>query len=296
MARSWRGDVTIEGPVFVTGGTGYIGSRVVAALIAMGLEVRAIARSLSGQRRLEEAGVSFAQLGSPELFAPMRQAIHQCRSAVHLAGALVEEKGNRFDTVNVRAGGMFARVAKEQGVAKAVAVTCVGSAGSARIRSQRSAEEALREAGVPFSILRLTPVYGPGSRLTEWLASFGAGERAVPASGEASWRPLHVDDAVEAVLRGLESGTAMGDTVEVGGGEAIQLKAFAERLGVPSRFEQTGNGHKGWFGRVRGGTKPLPLAPFPLEDLEMPMDPGTAGAESLGLSPRSLAEGLGTAT
>jgi nucleoside-diphosphate-sugar epimerase len=273
--------------VFVTGGTGYIGSRVVARLIADGLEVRALCRSMSGQRRLEQMGVGFAQLGSTQFFAPMRQAIHECRSAVHLAGALTEARGNRFNLVNTAAGGMFARVAKEQGVAKAVLVTCVGTEASARIRSQRAAEQSLREAGVPYTVLRLAPVYGPESRLTAWLASF-AGSGQLAASGSASWRPLHVDDAVEAILRVLDPDVAANETVEVAGGEALSLRSFAQRLGGG-----TGNGQRtsrGLAGLRRRA--PDAAAALPPADLEMPMDSGTAGAERLGLTPRSLADGL----
>ncbi len=280
--------MTLPGPVFVTGASGYLGLRVVQRLRADGLPVQAIVRSQTAQRSLEVLGVDPIQLGSPELFAPMRQAIHGAKTALHLAGAQRQLRGSRFEHANTGTGSMFARVAKEEGIAKAVIVSCLGDPeNSRRLRSQRSAEEALRVAGVPYTILRLAPVCGPGGRVDAWLESLARGEGVpIRGDGRARWRPLHVEDAIDAIAAVLDPEIAVGETIEVGGGESLTLRELAARFGAASRFEGRG--------------LPLPeavrrrlrrrdlLAPMPPADLLLDMDPGTAGAERLGIAPRPI--------
>ena len=277
--------MALQGPVFVTGGTGDLGNRVVQRLTAERVAVRAIARSLPGQRQLEAMGVEFVQLGSPALFAPMRQAVHEAKLAVHLVGAMVERDGNTFAQVNAGMGKMFARVAKEQGVEKAVLVTCAGPNRSPRIRSQQEAEDALRAAGVTYTILRLAPVFGPGSRLSTWFEALAQDGQRVPAAGEATWRPLHVDDAVEAILRALDPATAPNEVVEIGGPDTMAVRELAGRFGVQRALDPRVDGRRGWLGRLR---REPPRLPLPVADFDLSIDPGPAGAARLGLTPRSV--------
>jgi len=278
----------VDGPIFITGVTGYIGSRVLRRLLAGGVEVRTVVRSYADQRRLEAEGVGFPQLGSVELFAPMRQAIHTARVAIHLAGILKEERGGRFRHVNEAAGRMFARVANEQGVDRAILVTCIGEGATGRLASQRAAEVALRESGVPYTILRLAPVFGEGSRWNSWFA--GLGRSSLPATGAARWQPIDVEDATDAIIRAAFGEAAANEAIELGGPDAGTLREIAARFGsTPDWGAPTRS--PGLLAGLRGGTddRSLPMSP---EDLEISAVPAGDGIATLGLDPRGLRQAL----
>lgn len=278
----------MDGPVFITGVTGYIGSRVLQRLLAEGVEVRTVVRSYAAQRRLEADGVGYPQLGSVEMFAPMRQAVHTARVAVHLAGVLKEDRGGLFSHLNEAAGQMFARVAKEQGVEKAVLVTCIGNGPTERIKSQRAAEAALTASGVPYTILRLAPVFGAGSRWDTWLA--GLGRSAVAAGGDARWQPLDVDDAAEAIVQAMAPGTAVNQVLEVAGPAVATLREIAARFGstpywgAPSRAS-------GLLASLRGGNTDRSL-PMSAADLDLHAVANGDGIVTLGMAPGSLRQAL----
>lgn len=277
------------GPVFITGVTGYIGSRVLQRLLVGGVEVRTVVRSYAAQRRLEVEGVSFPQLGSIELFAPMRQAIHTARVAIHLAGILKEDRGSLYSHVNDAAGRMFARVAKEQGVDKAVLVTCIGDSATERITSQRAAEAALQASGIPYTILRMAPVFGANSRWDTWLA--GLGRTGVAASGGARWQPLAVDDAVEAILRAMAPHVAVNEVVELGGPEVATLREIAARFGsTPDWGAPPPAGRL--LGKRRDGGGNAGSLPMSAGDLENAAVPARDGFASLGIDPGSLRQAL----
>jgi dihydroflavonol-4-reductase len=75
-----------DGPVFVTGGSGFLGRALVERLVADGLPVRALARSDASARALEELG---AEPVPGDVLDPvtLRPALEGCAGAFHVAGA-----------------------------------------------------------------------------------------------------------------------------------------------------------------------------------------------------------------
>jgi nucleoside-diphosphate-sugar epimerase len=168
--------------VLITGASGFVGRPLVEALGNAGHGVRAAVRD---RRALDfPAGVEIAHM--PDLagvvdWTPLLDGIDAVVHLAAIAHAEREVSDDEFDRVNHRATAAFARAAMAAGVKRFVFVSSIGAQSgptSARPlseadtpaptksygRAKLAAENAVRESGVPYTILRPMLVYGPNPK------------------------------------------------------------------------------------------------------------------------------------
>lgn len=165
--------------VLVTGASGFIGRSLVTELANAGHRVRAAMRQPADvfPRTVEVFAVSDLTRG-----LEWRSLLKDVDTVVHLAGiahASAEVAEAAYDRVNRLATAELAEAARHAGLRRVVFVSSIraqsGPTASQVLteadpphptdaygRSKLAAEEALRAAGVPFTILRPVLVYGPG--------------------------------------------------------------------------------------------------------------------------------------
>jgi nucleoside-diphosphate-sugar epimerase len=73
---------------FVTGGTGFIGSRLIALLVARGVEVRVLARSQAGMEKIKALGAAPVQ-GDVTDPGSTKEAMRGCDVVFHVASMYV---------------------------------------------------------------------------------------------------------------------------------------------------------------------------------------------------------------
>jgi nucleoside-diphosphate-sugar epimerase len=164
--------------VLVTGASGFIGRPLVAALLRAGYAVRAATRShVSFPNSVEVAIVP--DFLNPIDWNPILQGVD---IIVHLAGLvhskIPESAYSEFDQVNWMATQRLAHAAKDVGIERFVYISSVrAQVGASAVqaireqdepcptnqygRSKLAAEQAIRAAGVPFTIFRPVVIYGP---------------------------------------------------------------------------------------------------------------------------------------
>jgi 2-alkyl-3-oxoalkanoate reductase len=194
--------------VAVTGGTGFIGRRIVARLLEGGWRVRALARRPDPSLAEDGAEVVRGALEDP---ASLEALIHGAQAAVHCAGAITAPSRNAF--VQVNRDGTAALAAALVAQPRPPRLLLMSSLAarepglSSYAASKRMAEDAARAllAGrADFCILRPPAVYGPGDRATlPIFRQIRKGLLFVPAA-DARFSLLYVDDLAEIVARLLE--------------------------------------------------------------------------------------------
>jgi len=221
--------------VLVTGGAGYVGSRVVAHLLDQGHRVRVFDNFLYGGEpviALSAFSNVERQVGDVRNDVALRTAMGGVDAVIHLAGIVGEEACNvspRFSwSVNHDAIPTLVHTVEDSGVSRLVLVsTCsnYGVAGtnlevdedaplkplSAYARAKVAAEQlALAAKRVPtVSVLRLGTVCGVSPRmrfdlLVNAIARDAVLDREIEIYAPKAWRPfLHIDDAAEALRQVL---------------------------------------------------------------------------------------------
>jgi uncharacterized protein YbjT (DUF2867 family) len=213
--------------ILVTGASGFVGSRLVAALDGEGHEVRAMTRRPG---RYEGAGRPIA--GDVGEERSLREALEGCEAAYYLVHSLDHPDFERKDADAARA---FARAAAATGIDRIVYLGGLGQDSdqlSRHLRSRREVERLLGGTGVPVTVLRAGIVVGHGGvswELTRQLVAH------LPAMVTPRWvstrtQPIAVADVVRYLVSVLDAPEAAGRVFEVGGPEVLTYLQMMTRV------------------------------------------------------------------
>ena len=215
---------------FVTGGSGFIGQRLVSALKQSDSEIRFLSRKC----QFEDAVV--CDLHSEVI---PDHALNNVNTVFHLAGFAHDMRNankiaDLYYKVNVSATVQLANLAVKSGVKRFVFVSSVKAGGNPPLgtcvnekdqkntkdvygKTKREAELALlkigKESGMHVSIIRPSLVYGPNVKGNLKLMLSGIKKGWFPPLPETGNRRsmIHVDDLVRAILLIVEDKRANGE-------------------------------------------------------------------------------------
>jgi uncharacterized protein YbjT (DUF2867 family) len=215
--------------VFVTGGTGYLGTRLVHELLARGHEVRVLTRPGSVGRVPPGAGVVVGDALDP---AAVVAALRAGDTLVHLVGTPRPSPRKTAELVRVDLASAQAAVAAARGAGVAhfvyVSVAQPAPVMRAYVAARAEGERILRASGLTATVLRPWYVLGPGHRWAHGLRPVYAVVGLLPPWRDGARRLCLVTlpQMVEALVRAVEHPPEAGrvrvvEAAEIrGGGEA----------------------------------------------------------------------------
>ena len=202
--------------VFVTGGTGYIGRALIAALLARGHEVHAVVRPGSVGRLPSHVR---AVIGDALDSATFAQAIPTGATIVHLIGTphpnpAKAAEFERVDLASIRATTAAARLARARHLIY-VSVAHPAPVMRAYIAARQQGEALVSDSGVPATILRPWYVLGQGHRWAYALLPIYAMLRWLPSTRNTAERLGLVtrDAMVAALVQAVEAPPRSGQRV-----------------------------------------------------------------------------------
>jgi uncharacterized protein YbjT (DUF2867 family) len=293
--------------LLLTGATGTIGLALLRRLTAAGTPVRCLVRD---PRRLgsERVRVQIA-LGDLSDHLSFRHALRGVDTVVHLASVIRDQPAGSIEELAGVATWRLVVAAERAGVERFVFFSVLGASTRSRARLLRAkavAERAVMESSLTHTVFAPSIVYSPGDpymRLLQRMSLLPV--MAIPGDGSASYQPIWAEDVAECILATLPGGAhaqaADGARYELAGPDTlthreivrIALRSFRRNrpiVGIPMPVVR----RTLRLVELLGG--PTAFATWDeaeLMEISMASRHGTADAERLGVTPRSMRAVLG---
>lgn len=207
----------------VTGATGYVGSRLIPALLERGYAVRAMSRDASRLRGLNSCVERCS--GDALDASSLRAALSEVNAAFYLIHSM-ESQERDFQERDRIAARNFALAASEAGVGRIAYLGGLGAdrdALSPHLRSRHEVGEILRMHFAQTFELRAAMIVGAKSAsflmtryLTERLPLMIA-----PRWVNTKCQPISIDDVLSYLAATLDLGTPAGAIYEIGGADVL---------------------------------------------------------------------------
>jgi NADH dehydrogenase len=236
--------------VFVTGGSGFVGSSVIAALLRAGHAVHA----LTNKRPLPPQPSLTSFRG--DLFDPasLDTAMASCDAVIHLVGIIMEHpaRGITFERMHHQGTVAVVDAAKRNGIRRFVQMSALGvrpDAVSEYHKTKFRAEQYLRASGLDFTIFQPSLIHGPRGDFMKMEATWARGRAPAPlffqpfmpyfgGSRAGLLQPVYVEDVARAFVEALDKPETIGQTYPLAGPDQItwpQLHAIVAEAVVGHR-------------------------------------------------------------
>jgi uncharacterized protein YbjT (DUF2867 family) len=219
--------------IAVLGGTGFLGTRLVARLIKDGHRVTVLSRDREQHKHLLVLpGLTLENCDVYEE-AQLSERLRGKDVVINLIGILNERgfSGAGFRRAHTELTQGVLQAARSAAVPRLLQVSALKAAIDAPsyyLRSKGEAEKLIRDksGALDWTIFQPSVMFGPGdsflNRFSVLLASIPL---AFPlAKPNARFQPVLVDDVVEALLRCLNGGTSSRQTYQLGGPQIYTLR------------------------------------------------------------------------
>jgi nucleoside-diphosphate-sugar epimerase len=221
--------------LFLTGGTGFIGQRLLARVSAGGQPgIRyLVRRSTLSAQIAGRAEVVVGDLCEPSTYV---RALRDTDVVVHLAAATGKARPAEYFAVNEAGTRALLETCVASGVRRVIFVSSIAATYANKTayyyaQSKQQAEQAVRNSGLNYLIVRPTIVLGTGSPI--WNRLVGLARMPIMpvlSDGAVRVQPIHVDDVVTFLASMIESRRLPDTAVDLGGPEVLTFEDLLRRI------------------------------------------------------------------
>ncbi|OIN86787.1 MAG: hypothetical protein AUJ12_03990 [Alphaproteobacteria bacterium CG1_02_46_17] len=229
---------TLKGRIVtVFGGTGFIGARVVAELLAAGARVRVATRhteSVYFLRQFGEVGQVVAIPCSYRNQQDIEKAVAGSEMVVNCIGILYEKRKSNFSHIHTDLPVWIAGACAKYGVSRFVHISAlsVDRAKSEYAISKMSGENGVIQLYPAVTILRPSVVFGQNDSFINKFASMARILPFLPlfGGGKSKFQPVYVEDVARAVVAALATSRTTGQIYELGGPDILTFKQIYQKI------------------------------------------------------------------
>lgn len=221
--------------VLVTGGTGFVGTHLVNALLRRRHAVAVLARHPDRARNRYNQPVE--KVRGDVLHPPSLGSALTGRDAlIHLVGIIHEKGEQTFDRMHRAAVENVTAAARDAGVRRLLHISAMGTSADSPSeygRSKAAGEAAVRQSGLDWTIFRPSIIFGPGDGFVSLLAPIvDANPLFIPVigRGETRFQPVSVYDVARVFGDALEKPETIGKTFEIGGPDVLTLNEIYREI------------------------------------------------------------------
>ncbi len=268
--------------ILVTGANGFIGPKVVHALRARDLQVRALVRDPGKASQLAGWDAEVVR-GDMTDARSLRQAVDGVEQIVHLV-AIIQGRPEEFDRVMVQGTSDLLAAAHDAGVRRFVYQSALGTSEESKdtvpyYHAKWTAEQMVMDSGLEHVIVRPSFVFGRDGGALPLFIRQVRWSPVTPVLGPGLQRsqPIWVDDVAAYLAHSVDLAAATNRTFEIGGPDTVTwdelyariakvLGKRRARIHIPFRLARIG----------AAATERLPYAPVSRDQITM-----LAGADNV---------------
>lgn len=221
--------------VSVLGGSGFVGSAVVAALQKAGFQVRVLTRRPSRAKHLKllpNVKVIGCDIFDAEA---LHDALLGSDAVVNLIGVLHQSKRFSFDRMHHQLPLMLGKMCKSLNIKRVIHMSSLGSSNDAPseyLRSKAAGEAALKAVpGLALTIFKPSVIFGRQDHFVNLFASLAKWLPVIMlAKPKAKFQPIWVEDVAECVVKSLQMFGISGKTYELAGPKVYTLKELLQLI------------------------------------------------------------------
>jgi uncharacterized protein YbjT (DUF2867 family) len=224
--------------IAIIGGSGFIGSHLVSALVERGKDVRIVTRRRQNASHLTLLPIDVIEA---DVFDPVQLArfVENADAVINLVGTLHGKRGTpygpEFAKAHVELPTKVAAACEGKGVHRLIHLSALGAdtnGPSMYSRSKADGEKAVHAARLATTVFRPSVVFGPEDA---FLNKFAFLQRVFPmiplAMPDAKFQPVYVGDVAKAIVNVLDLDAASGRTYELGGPSVYTLEQLVKYCG-----------------------------------------------------------------
>lgn len=224
--------------IAVVGATGFIGRNIIELLGQGDEPVRALYRKSSKVDALKQ--YKNVELVEGDVLDPasLKRLMQGADKLIHAAAvtANFKNKNNMYHRVHVEGTQNVVKAAQEAGIKRVVLLSGLGTQPdkpNTYMQTRWEMEEAIRNSGIPWTILQPSILFGKGSEFFEAqakiikLATFFA---PVIGNGKTRFQPIFVKDVARAALESLNRDDKVNRSVAIGGPEFYTYKELVTMM------------------------------------------------------------------
>jgi len=239
--------------VLLTGANGFIGAHLTAALLAAGHDVVAAVRQPAAMAaRFPDAEAIRADMNHDVTAAAWLPRLDCIDAVINCAGVLQGGRGQDMAAIHHRAPAALFDACREAGVKRVIQISAISAddaAGTEYARTKKLADDHLKGLDLDWTVLRPSLIYGEGAYGgTAMLRALAVFPYVTPLVGKGGqpFRPLHVEDLAETVVRCLERPDLVRRVLEPVGPALETVKSIVAQ-------------YRAWLGRPPARPLHLPM-------------------------------------
>jgi uncharacterized protein YbjT (DUF2867 family) len=220
--------------VFLSGGTGFVGSHLRRVLLEKGHEIRLLVHKRGAGPKV---GVEVVE-GDITIPATFAGALCGCDAAINLVGIVREFPGRlkTFERLHEKATRNMVDASIAAGVKRYLQMSALGTRPDAVTgyhQTKFRAEEYVRAAGLEWTIFRPSIIFGPGDAFVSSLAGLIRKLPVVPVIGDGEYRlqPVSATDVARCFAMALEMPETVGRTFELCGPDRLTYNDLIDTIG-----------------------------------------------------------------
>ncbi len=218
--------------ILVTGGTGFIGSRVILRLVQSPFPLKVLLRPKKGITKLPYNFALNAAVSSLNDRRSLRAVLSGVDTVLHFASAENHAPHPDLEDVDVMGTETLVKASKDAGVKKILFLSRTGADKNSMypvLRAKALAEDEIRLSGLDYAILRLTDIFGENDNFSNQLANYikvSPGVVPLPEGGEMILQPLWIEDLISSIFLIIGDNLFQNSIDSIGGGEFLEFRAI----------------------------------------------------------------------